>query len=44
MEDCYMNGQAGVSPSEQAVQNIVSFVRCCQTVEAGGMKMRIFLN
>ena len=33
-----------VQPSEQIVQNILSFARCCQNVEAGGLKMKLFLN
>jgi hypothetical protein len=33
-----------VEAPEETLQNIMSFVRCCQTVEAGGMRMRLFLN
>ena len=33
-----------IQPSEQTLQNIMSFARCCQNVSAGGMKMRLFLN
>ena len=33
-----------IQPSEQILQNIMSFARCCQNVNAGGLKMRLFLN
>ena len=33
-----------IQPSEQALQNIMSFARCCQTVVAGGVQMKLFLN
>ena len=33
-----------IQPSEQTLQNIMSFARCCQNVEAGGLKIRLFLN
>lgn len=33
-----------IQPSEQILQNIMSFARCCQNVEVGGIKMRLFLN
>ena len=33
-----------IQPSEQTLQNIMSFARCCQNVEVGGLKIRLFLN
>ncbi len=33
-----------ILPSEQTLQNILGFVRCCQTIDADGVKMRLFLN
>lgn len=33
-----------ILPSEQILQNILGFARCCQTIDSGGIKMRIFLN
>lgn len=33
-----------IHPSEQILQNIMSFARCCQNVDAGGLKMKLFLN
>lgn len=28
----------------QILQNIISFARCCQSVDAAGFKIRLFLN
>ena len=39
-----ISASTDVRPSEQVVQNIMSFARCCQNVEAGGLKIRLFLN
>ena len=36
--------KGNIQPSEQILQNIMSFARCCQNVDAGGLKMRLFLN
>ena len=33
-----------IQPSEQVLQNIMSFARCYQQVVAGGMEMKLFLN
>jgi hypothetical protein len=33
-----------IQPSEQILQNIMSFARCCQNIEAGGLNIRLFLN
>ena len=33
-----------IQPSEQILQNIMSFARCYQNVDAGGMKIKLFLN
>lgn len=33
-----------IQPSEQVVQNILSFARSYQTVVAGGMPIEVFLN
>ncbi|MBP3762766.1 MAG: hypothetical protein J6I49_02680 [Bacteroidales bacterium] len=33
-----------IQPSEQVLQNIVSFARCYQHVEAGGMRIKVCMN
>jgi hypothetical protein len=38
------SASTSIQPSEQILQKILSFARCCQTVEAGGLKMKLFLN
>jgi hypothetical protein len=38
------SASTSIQPSEQILQNIMSFARCCQNVDAGGLKMRLFLN
>ena len=38
------SASTSIQPSEQILQNILSFARCCQNVEAGGLKMKLFLN
>ena len=38
------SASTSIQPSEQTLQNIMSFARCCQNVEAGGLKIRLFLN
>ncbi len=38
------SASTNIQPSEQILQNIMSFARCCQTVVADGMQIKLFLN
>ena len=38
------SASTSIQPSEQILQNIMSFARCYQQVVAGGMEMKLFLN
>ena len=38
------SASTSIQPSEQILQNIMSFARCYQNVDAAGMRLKIFLN
>ena len=38
------SASTSIQPSEQILQNILSFARCCQNISAGGLKIKLFLN
>lgn len=43
-DSCVSSADMAALPSEQTLQNILGFARCCQTIDVSGMKMRLFLN
>ena len=38
------SASTSIQPPEQILQNIMSFARCCQTVVADGVQIKLFLN
>lgn len=40
----HFSASTDIRPSEQVVQNILSFARSCQIVEVEGMPVELFLN